>query len=83
MTDAEILDTLNDIFRDILDDEDIELTPETTAQDVADWDSANHINIIVSAEMRFGVKFSSGDVERMKNVGDFVALIRRKLADKG
>ncbi|MEG3152351.1 acyl carrier protein [Sphingomonas sp. ZT3P38] len=82
MTDHEILERLTAIFRDILDDDDIELTPETTAADIKDWDSANHINIVVSVEMRFGIKISNAQVEQLKNVGDFVALIAQKLDAK-
>ena len=82
MTDHEILERLTAIFRDILDDDDIELTPQTTAADIKDWDSANHINIVVSVEMRFGIKISNAQVEQLKNVGDFVALIAQKLDAK-
>ena len=82
MTDHEILERLTAIFRDILDDDDIELTPQTTAADIKDWDSANHINIVVSVEMRFGIKISNAQVEQLKNVGDFVALIAQKLNAK-
>ena len=82
MTDHDILERLTAIFRDILDDDDIELTPETTAADIKDWDSANHINIVVSVEMRFGIKISNAQVEQLKNVGDFVALIAQKLDSK-
>ena len=82
MTEHEILERLTAIFRDILDDDDIELTPETTAADIKDWDSANHINIVVSVEMRFGIKISNAQVEQLKNVGDFVALIAQKLDAK-
>ena len=79
MTDQEILEKLTDIFRDILDDDNIVLTPETTAEDITDWDSANHVNIVVSTEMRFKVRFSGAEVEHLKNVGDFVKLVQRKM----
>ncbi|GAA0313717.1 acyl carrier protein [Sphingomonas oligophenolica] len=79
MTDSEILERLTDIFHDILDDDSIVLQPETTAADIKDWDSANHINIVVAVEGRFGIKIRNAEVERLKDVGDFVALIRSKL----
>ena len=82
MTNDDILARLDDIFRDILDDDSITLTPSTTAADIADWDSANHVNIVVSAEMRFGIKFSNAEVEQLKDVGDFIGLIQHKLAAK-
>lgn len=47
---------------------------------MAEWDSFNHINIVVASEMRFGVSFRSSELEDLKNVGDFVALIRDKKA---
>ena len=82
MTDEDVLLKLNEIFQDILDEDDISLKRETTAEDLKDWDSANHINIVVSVEMRFKVRFTNAEVERLKNVGDFVDLIQAKLAAK-
>ena len=78
MNNDEIFARLTDIFRDVLDADDIELTPQTTARDIPDWDSANHINLIVATEMRFGIKFSNAEVEHFANVGDLVAMIRKK-----
>lgn len=80
MTTKEIYANLTDIFREIFDDQQIELRPDTTAADIADWDSFNHINIIVAAETRFGIKFQTAEVESLKNVGDMVATIERKLS---
>ncbi|NLS05968.1 acyl carrier protein [Rhizobium sp. P32RR-XVIII] len=82
MTNDQILASLTEIFRDILDDEDLQLTLQSTAADIQDWDSANHINIIVSAEMRFKIKFNSAEIERLKNVGDLVELTQKKLVSK-
>ncbi len=80
MTTKEIYANLTDIFRENFDDQQIELRPDTTAADIADWDSFNHINIIVAAETRFGIKFQTAEVESLKNVGDMVATIERKLS---
>lgn len=80
MTHDEILEKLTLLFRDIFDDDSIVLTSATTANDIPYWDSANHINLIVATEMRFKIKLSSAEVETLKNVGDFVALIERKLS---
>ncbi len=73
-----IYDGLNEIFRDIFGDDAISLTPETTAADIPEWDSFNHINVIVAVESRFGIKFSTVEVEALKNVGDMASLIARK-----
>ncbi len=69
---------LNEIFRDTFGDEAISLGPDTTAADIAEWDSFNHINIVVAVESRFAIKFSTFEVEALKNVGDMAALIERK-----
>lgn len=78
MSTESIYDGLNEIFRDVFGDEAINLDPQTTAEDIAEWDSFNHINIVVAVESRFGVKFSTVEVEALKNVGDMAALIERK-----
>ncbi len=83
MTDAEILQTLTEVFRQIFDDESIVLKPETTANDIGEWDSFNHINIIVAVEERFGIKFQTAETEELKNVGHLVEMIEQKLAAKG
>ena len=78
MTENEIRTKLNEIFRDVFDDESIEITPEMTAADVAEWDSLSHISLIVAVEKGFGVRFTTGEVQGLKNVGDFLALIGSK-----
>ena len=82
MTDADILQTLTSVFRDIFDDASIKLTETTSATDIPEWTSFNHVNIIVASEIKFGVKFSTGDIETLKNVGDLVRLVQIKLAKK-
>jgi acyl carrier protein len=78
VTEAAILAGLTEIFREILDDDSINLTMDTTADDVEGWDSFNHINILVAAEGRFHVKFRTAEIEELKNVGEFVQLIAEK-----
>jgi acyl carrier protein len=79
MNTKEILEQLTEIFHQIFDDESIVLTPETTAADIADWDSFNHINIIVAVEEHFGIKFQTAETEELKNVGHLIELIQQKL----
>ena len=83
MTDAEIYDELNAVFRQVLEDDTIELTPTTTAEDVEGWDSMNHIFIVVELEKRFGVKFQAAEMEELKNVGELATLVEQKLAKRG
>jgi acyl carrier protein len=78
MTEAEILHTLTGIFCDIFDLPSIVLTPEMTAEDVPDWDSVNHITLVVETERVFGIKFRTTEIEDLKNVGDLVQLIKAK-----
>jgi len=82
MNSTQILEQLTGIFRQIFDNDSIVLTPETTAADIAEWDSFNHINIIVSTEVHFGIKFQTAETEELRNVGHLVELIQQKLEAK-
>jgi acyl carrier protein len=75
----EIYTRFNMIFGDVFDDDSIVLTPELSARDVAEWDSLAHIRLIVSVEKAFSIKFSAAEVGGLKNVGEFVDLVRSKL----
>jgi len=76
---AEILKALNHIFQDVVDDPNVVLNRETTAQDVDDWDSLNHITFIVAIEKHFKAKFSSAEIRSWKNVGDMCDAIATSL----
>jgi acyl carrier protein len=82
MTEAEILQKLNEIFRDLFDLPDLELSPEMSAADIDEWDSVNHVMLVVEIERQFKVKFHTAEVEEMKNVGDLMNLIVEKLKAK-
>jgi acyl carrier protein len=79
MTEEQIYLRLHEIFRSVFDDDTITINGETSAADIPEWDSFNHINIIVATEAKFGFKFSSAEIVSLANVGEFVALIRSKL----
>jgi acyl carrier protein len=83
MQTAEIYAQLTAIFHDLFDDDTIVLTPELTAADVPEWDSFNHINLIVATEQRFKVKFQTAELEQLHTVGHLVDLIQKKLAVQG
>ena len=76
----EIYERLNDIFRDVFDDDSLSVTPATTAADIEDWDSMSHITLMAAVEDEFRMKFSMKEVVEMKNVGEMVTIIaaRRK-----
>jgi acyl carrier protein len=74
----EVVTRLTQVFRDIFDDPDLEITDATTADDIEGWDSLTHIDLIVQVEKTFKIKLSTAEVRGLKNVGDFIALIARK-----
>lgn len=77
MTEQEILAAVQDIFRDNFDDDTLEITRATCADDIEDWDSLEQINLLTAMEKQFGVKFKLDDVRGLANVGDMVDLIIR------
>lgn len=74
----EIISQLQDIFRDVLDNEDIELAETTTADDIEEWDSLSHIQLVVAIEKGFHIKFTSKEILSWQNIGDLVACIQNK-----
>ena len=79
MSREEVFAKLNAVFCDVFDDEDIVIGETTTAEDIEDWDSLEHITLVAAVEAEFGVKFSMGQVVTLKNVGEMVDLILSKL----
>lgn len=71
----EIFEKLNEIFREVFEDDNIVVTETTSAADIEDWDSLTHITLISSVEEEFDIKFSMKDVIGMKNVGEMVDII--------
>jgi acyl carrier protein len=75
----DILLKIQDIVRDIVDDDDVQLTMETRAEDVSDWDSVNHIKIILAIESEFGIRFDMEEINSSDNVGGLVQIVASKL----
>lgn len=71
----EVFAILNEVFQEVFDDEEITVGEETTANDIEDWDSLEHINLVVAIEKKFHMKFTMGEVTTMKNVGEMVDII--------
>ena len=79
MQKPEIYSQLNKVFRDLFDDEGIDLTPQTSADDIEGWDSLAHINLIVAVEAKFKIKFKTAEIESLRNVGHLVDVIAHKI----
>lgn len=83
MQQQDIYTQLTSIFHDIFDDDTLVLTPGLTAGEVPEWDSFNHINLIVVIESTFKIKFQTAELEQLHTVGHLVELIAAKLAAQG
>jgi acyl carrier protein len=75
-----IIKDVNNIFIDILDNENILLNDETTANDVEEWDSLTHIQLIVAIEKHFKIRFTSAEIQSWKNVGAMCNAIQQRLS---
>lgn len=78
MSRDEVFAALDEVFQDEFDDDTLHVTDDTTADDIEDWDSLEHINLVVAVERRFGIKFTMGEVTGMKNVGEMVDIILQR-----
>ena len=75
---TEILKQVNDIFKETLDNEDILLENETTANDIDEWDSLSHIHLVVEIEKHFNIRFTSKEIQSWNNVGELIDCIESK-----
>ncbi|MGV7217915.1 acyl carrier protein [Bradyrhizobium sp. UFLA05-112] len=78
MENAQLYSKLTAIFREVFDEDELNVTPQTTADDVDGWDSLSHIRLVLAVSKAFGVKFSASEIGNLKNVGEFAALIEKK-----
>jgi acyl carrier protein len=72
------LSRLNEVFQGVFDDDDLDISRATTAEDVEGWDSLMHVTLLLNIEKAFGIKFTSSEVARLKSVGDLMDLIEAK-----
>jgi acyl carrier protein len=78
MDEPQIYARLTEIFKDVFDEDSIEVTPELSAKDVDGWDSLTHIRLILTVEKAFKIKFSTSEIGKLENVGDLVTLIKAR-----
>ena len=79
MTRKELFDGVQDIFRDIFDEDDMVIKDKTSSDDVEEWDSLNHINLVSAIEKEFEIRFALGELMALKDVGAMIDLMVKKL----
>ena len=75
----DILKQINDIFKDVLDNDKVSVTETTTANDIEEWDSLTHIQLVVAIEKHFKVRFTTQEIQQWKNVGDMCASVKNRV----
>jgi len=78
MEKEQILSEVQEIFRNILDQENLVLSAQTTAADVEDWDSLSHIQLVVAIEKHYKIRFTSKEIQSWKNVDEMISSIQSK-----
>jgi acyl carrier protein len=79
---GQIQNELNEVFRNVFDSKSLQISRSMTAKDIEDWDSLNHINLIVATEKKFNIKFTTKEIRTLANVGEFEDLILTKLGQR-
>ncbi|MBA3811050.1 MAG: acyl carrier protein [Caulobacteraceae bacterium] len=79
----EIRAKVRDILAEVIEDDNVEIEDATVAEEVPDWDSINHVRMIVDIEAQFGIRFEIEEITRSENVGDLVDMIKAKLDRQG
>lgn len=78
----EVFEKVNEICEDVFDEEGLTITNETTAADVEGWDSLTHLSLINEIEMEFGIKFTMGEIQGSKNVGELIDSLMKHIEAK-
>ncbi|WP_299125669.1 acyl carrier protein [uncultured Tenacibaculum sp.] len=78
MTREELFTKVEEIFKDIFDDESLVIQDSTNSSDIDEWDSLNHINLVVAIEKEIGIKFNFDELAELKNVGAMIDLMMKK-----
>jgi len=80
MNREQVFENVQEIFRDIFDNPNLDVKDSTNSDDIEDWDSLNHINLVVAIEKEFKIKFNFGELAALKDVGAMVDLILKKIS---
>ena len=82
MSTPTIMETLQEVFADVFGLDEVVLTAETSAKDIADWDSVNHVMLITAVEKKFSIRFKSREIAKFNCVGDIIDAIEKLVANK-
>lgn len=82
MTEANVFERLQEIFRDVLRQPALILTRDSSAANVQHWDSLAHVDLLWNIEHEFKVRFALGETQELKNVGHLLDLLERKIAER-
>lgn len=78
-----VLDELTKVFEEVFDQKNLTVTEETTSNDIDGWDSMSHVTMLMAVEDHFGIEFKPYEIANLVNVGALVALVEKKLKEKG
>lgn len=76
---SKVFEQVTEVLKEEFENDELEVTDETTAADVEGWDSLAHLSIVHEIEQKFKIKFTMGEIQEAKNVGEFVDTIVRHL----
>ncbi len=76
---AAVVEKVQAIFRKVFQEPSLEIYPEMTAEDVENWDSLTHVEMLAEVEKAFNIRFQLREIRKLKNVGEFIALIEQKI----
>jgi acyl carrier protein len=82
MNKESIFRTVQDIFRDVFDDEELVISSSTCSEEIEEWDSMNHITLVLSIEKTLNIRFMTGEIQSLKNVGEMVDLLAEKITSR-
>jgi acyl carrier protein len=76
----QVRERLNQVFQNVFNDDSLQIRDEMTAKDIDEWDSLMHINLVVHIEKEFKVRLTAAEVGELKNVGEMLAVIERRVS---
>jgi acyl carrier protein len=82
MSELRVMSELTEILRDVLEDPELNVQPETCSATLPAWDSMKHILILMAVQERFGIQLTTREIDRLRNVGDLIAAIERHIAKR-